>query len=474
MEKYPAVTIEKWLTDGWKLYKRNGLTFSFASVLAALICIPTSFIFFSGPLYAGLHYMALKSMRGGRPRIRDIFKGFKRYWGTFFLWLISSALTVLLISTGIGILFLPLLWAISMLAFPLLIDQGQDVEGTFHKAFKAVFTWRWKDWRGALKNWRRFWLFGLALPFIASIGVLGCFVGIFITIPLVVCAQATAYRDIFKTDAAFQLNARDLDPISRLSELRDWIFEEIDSANESTWDRPYLDGATFHYYADVRKALLHFEVRVLDGLHPPLTEVQRRQHENLNEIWLHTDAATLVYLRGHPRNSDPDTWPDCLKYAIDVDALLQSQYGATYPQIALTPFQLPYNRVKARRRFKHADSHPERTLNLIHAPLPDNTGRAIAMRLQRDYFSQVGLEVTVEATDPSAFRQSLSDSDYDVALLSTPIYQESDIRLLDLSQTDLSIPLYLLPASFLCQSKMRGIDMGWGGAIKLEGVWLMK
>ena len=96
------------------------------------------------------------------------------------------------------------------------------------------------------------------------------------------------------------------------------------------------------------------------------------------------------------------------------------------------------------------------------------------MRLQRDYFSQVGLEVTVEATDPSAFRQSLSDSDYDVALLSTPIYQESDIRLLDLSQTDLSIPLYLLPASFLCQSKMRGIDMGWGGAIKLEGVWLMK
>ena len=252
MEKYPAVTIEKWLTDGWKLYKRNGLTFSFASVLAALICIPTSFIFFSGPLYAGLHYMALKSMRGGRPRIRDIFKGFKRYWGTFFLWLISSALTVLLISTGIGILFLPLLWAISMLAFPLLIDQGQDVEGTFHKAFKAVFTWRWKDWRGALKNWRRFWLFGLALPFIASIGVLGCFVGIFITIPLVVCAQATAYRDIFKTDAAFQLNARDLDPISRLSELRDWIFEEIDSANESI--KRMLKRSIVHIDTAFRKA----------------------------------------------------------------------------------------------------------------------------------------------------------------------------------------------------------------------------
>ena len=42
---------------------------------------------------------------------------------------------------------------------------------------------------------------------------------------------------------------------------------QLAANSDYAWDRPYLDGATFHYYADVRKALLHFEVRVLDGLY---------------------------------------------------------------------------------------------------------------------------------------------------------------------------------------------------------------
>ena len=67
MASQPIVTIEQWFTEGWKLYKRHPVTFFFASLLGALICIPPGFLFFAGPLYAGLYYMALKAMRGEKP-----------------------------------------------------------------------------------------------------------------------------------------------------------------------------------------------------------------------------------------------------------------------------------------------------------------------------------------------------------------------------------------------------------------------
>ena len=97
MASQPTVTIEQWFTEGWKLYKRHPVTFFFATLLGALICIPPAFLFFAAPFYAGLYYMALKSMRGEKPRIRDIFKGFRRYWAALFLWwlfLIAFIVTV--------------------------------------------------------------------------------------------------------------------------------------------------------------------------------------------------------------------------------------------------------------------------------------------------------------------------------------------------------------------------------------------
>ena len=128
----PTVAIEKWLTEGRKIHKQYRFTFFFASFLGTIICTPLSIIFVGvvgarlwmfrsdavawsgasdglgypwifapvaiisipllmilfGPLYAGLCFMGLKSMRGEKPRIRDIFKGFERFWGALFLWLI--------------------------------------------------------------------------------------------------------------------------------------------------------------------------------------------------------------------------------------------------------------------------------------------------------------------------------------------------------------------------------------------------
>ena len=296
----PTVAIEKWLTEGRKIHKRHRFTFFFASFIGTIICAPLSIVFVGlvgsrlweyrysghvssgvsfgpddpwilapaaiistplllvlfGPLYAGLCFMGLKSMRGEKPRIRDIFKGFERFWGTCFLWLIFPAGVFILVSTGVGLLLVPLLWATAMLAFPLLIDQNLGVFGAMSAAFHTVLTW---------KNWWRFWLFGLALTFLGCIGIVAFGIGIFVTLPLAICAQMIAYREIFKPEEVLlgdvaqpgnqyspTLKAQYVQLISQIRELRDRIFEAIDSANEGV--KPLLESSIEHIGSVVSKA----------------------------------------------------------------------------------------------------------------------------------------------------------------------------------------------------------------------------
>ncbi len=294
MANQPIVTIEQWFTEGWKLYKRHPVTFFFASWLGALISIPPAFLFFAAPLYAGLYYMALKAMRGEKPRVRDIFKGFRRYWGALFLWWLSLIAFIVLCTTGIGILVAPLVWAISMLAFPLLIDEREGVGSAFATAFNTVFTW---------KNCARFWLYGLAVPLVSCLGTLGFFFGLFITVPLAVCVQVVAYRDLFKPEEAFQqevlepwqeypfkLKAKYIGPVSRIRDIRNQIFEQIHSANESI--KPLLEGSIEHIDNVFEKAahLSHrlqqiddyLETTNMQTLHNEKMEITRKLAESPN------------------------------------------------------------------------------------------------------------------------------------------------------------------------------------------------
>ena len=297
----PTVAIEKWLTEGRKIHKRHQFTFFFASFMGTIICTPLSIVFVGfvgsrlweyryhgsvssgsffwpeyswtlapvaiisvplllvlfGPLYAGLCFMGLKSMRGEKPRIRDIFKGFDRFWGTCFLWLIVPAGIFIFVSTGAGVLLVPLLWATAMLAFPLLIDQNLGVFAAMSAAFRTVFTW---------KNWWRFWFFGLALTFLGYIGIVVFGIGIFISLPLAICAQMIAYREIFKPEEVLlneatysgdqypsMLKAQYIRLIAQMRELRDRIFEAIDSANEGV--KPLLESSIEHIGGVVSKAV---------------------------------------------------------------------------------------------------------------------------------------------------------------------------------------------------------------------------
>ena len=294
MASQPTVTIEQWFTEGWELYKRHPVTFFFASLLGALICIPPAFLFFAAPLYAGLYYMALKSMRGEKPRIRDTFTGFRRYWGALFLWWLFLIAYIVLYTTTIGILVVPLLWAVSMLAFPLLIDERRGVGSAFGAAFKVVFTW---------KSCARFWLYGLIVPLVSILGILGFGFGLFITVPLAVCVQVIAYRDIFKPEEAFQqevhepwqeypftLNPKYIGPVSRIRDIRNQIFEQIHAADDSV--KTLLEGSIEHIdnvfakAADLSHRLQqiddYLETTTMQALHIEKTEITRKLAESPN------------------------------------------------------------------------------------------------------------------------------------------------------------------------------------------------
>ena len=268
MASQPTVTIEQWFTEGWDLYKQHPATFSLASFVGMLICIPLAFLFsailriipfffvdilqsamvllFTAPVYAGLYYMALKTMRGEEPRIPDIFEGFRRYWEVLLPWgLLCLIAFIVLSTTAIGILIVPLLWTTAMLAFLLLIDKGQSVGAAFNTAFSTVFTFTRQDWQESLKNWGRFWLYGLALGLVSCVGILGFFVGLFVTVPLAVCVQVIAYRDIFNHDAFFRQGGREpqqeypftpkaqnIGPISQIRDICNQILEQIGSASD--------------------------------------------------------------------------------------------------------------------------------------------------------------------------------------------------------------------------------------------------
>ena len=244
------------------------------------------------------------------------------------------------------------------------------------------------------------------------------------------------------------------------------------------WGRPYLERLTFRYYANLDEALFEFESGVLDALPLPITEVERRQRKGLDDILIRTDAATLVYLRlpdqveiSHSSQISPvPTWHNVLKYAVDPDALLRLQYGENPSKMVFVPFVFPHDRVKARRRMKHAGW--VRPLNLVYAQLPDNTGNAIATWLERDSLSQIGLQVEIKAADAETLQGGFKEDTPTLALLSVPIAPDSDVSALEIGQSDSFIPLYLLPSSFLCQPKIRGMEIGSGGVLTFERTWL--
>ena len=125
--------------------------------------------------------------------------------------------------------------------------------------------------------------------------------GLFITVPLAVCIQVIAYRDIFKPEETFQqevlepwqeypfkLKAKHIGPISQIRELRNQIFEQIHTADDSV--KPLLEDSIEHINNVCKKAVhlsghlqqidAYLETTNIQTLHT----VKNRDHEKAGKV----------------------------------------------------------------------------------------------------------------------------------------------------------------------------------------------
>lgn len=194
------------IRDGWETFKRQpwlliaGLLaigfstapFTFLSQLFMHDGQPTAMsslisflsIFVSIPLGAGMAYLALKLVRQDpTAEFTTLFAGFSRYVD-----LIVGSLVVLVIcSIGFVLLIVPGIIAGLglMLMQYLVMDRGL-------KGIDAVK----ESWERMKGHKLEAFLLALASVGIAILGLLACFVGLFVAIPVIIAAQAAFYNRV--------------------------------------------------------------------------------------------------------------------------------------------------------------------------------------------------------------------------------------------------------------------------------------
>jgi len=190
------IRLVDWLSGGWQVYKENWLLMSLATLLGSFLGSITIGIL-AGPLLMGLFRMALKTMRGEQPEMGDLFNWEGRFLHAFLLALICGLVYGGLASIGhnsvgalLGLVATPLLTMILALGMPFILERKVDVLAAVNEVGRLIFS----------RDTLMWWIVGLVISGIASLGIFGCGMGLFLTIPWMVSSAAVAYRDIYGID----------------------------------------------------------------------------------------------------------------------------------------------------------------------------------------------------------------------------------------------------------------------------------
>lgn len=148
-------------------------------------------IVLAGPLLGGLYWYYLKLIRGQPAELGDAFAGFTQF---FFLHLfLASLVSSLLVALGLALCLLPgiYLGVAWKLALPLIMDKRLEFWPAMELSRKVIS-----------RHWWSF--FGLLIlsGLLNLAGVLACFVGVFVTVPVTLLALMYAYEDIFGSTRA--------------------------------------------------------------------------------------------------------------------------------------------------------------------------------------------------------------------------------------------------------------------------------
>lgn len=191
----PTIDMAGVLRRGFDLYKENILVLLLSTVLAVIISVLTIGIL-AGPMFAGMSIitLALIDRRDPKPDISDLFNGFSFFLPSLVfvvLYFVASIFgqVVLGFIPVLGVI-LSSLYSMVLSTFVMftmfnIVDQKMEVVAAIQKSIDVVKT--------------NFWIF-LGLQIIASLlsglGLILCGIGVFLTLPLYICALAIAYRDL--------------------------------------------------------------------------------------------------------------------------------------------------------------------------------------------------------------------------------------------------------------------------------------
>ena len=173
-------------SKGWRGFSANVGILVLGALLAGLI----SFTIILAPIMAaGMFYMCLKSVRGQKVEVGDVFVGFSDF-GRFFVGglLMIAVVFVGLLACCIGVFASA---AIGLFFWPHMVDKGKnpgDALGDCWRFFKS-------DWLMAI-------LFALVSGIVAISGYIVFVFGVFLTLPFAWCTVAAAYDDVFSVGAA--------------------------------------------------------------------------------------------------------------------------------------------------------------------------------------------------------------------------------------------------------------------------------
>jgi len=157
--------------------------FGYGFIASVIASIP----FLAFPAYAGFFLVADKIKKGESYTFDDFFGGFREKIGPLIL---GSIVSVLLIMCGMFLCILPGIYLAVAYAFtiPFILFYTGDFWQAMELSRKVI-----------TKNWFPFLALVLVAGFLSGLGVILCFIGVFLTLPIYYLSMYAAYEDIVGT-----------------------------------------------------------------------------------------------------------------------------------------------------------------------------------------------------------------------------------------------------------------------------------
>ncbi len=174
----------EYLNTAIAILKKEPLMFFGYSIIASVL---SSIPFLAYPAYAGFFVVADKIRKGEPYSFDDFFGGFRDRFGAL---LLASIVSVIFIMLGVMLCILPGIYlAVGYaLVIPFILFYTGDFWIAMELSRKLVS-----------KNWLIVFAFILVAGFLSSLGILLCFIGIFLTLPIFYLCVYAAYEDIVGT-----------------------------------------------------------------------------------------------------------------------------------------------------------------------------------------------------------------------------------------------------------------------------------